>query len=149
VACAVSIALGLIFHPRNGDESIFYFVTAQKILVAFSALALYVLAFQIHRLGRGWWPRDAHIAYGFVLMLTVNSMSLLTMQAGWNLFHLSAQRLAWCATILAMGWWSWSLWSPEVIPDRATPEEIAMMLEMHRREMEAVAEAIQIIEAAE
>lgn len=131
-AAGSSAALAVIFYPRYGTPALHVFMAIQVALTWAAMLALLGLIFYTGIIAIPWWPRDAQIAGGFVLMLSVNSVTLLLVMTAARPTGRLAARIGQMLVILANAWWCWKLWEKEPAPVRATAEAIAAVLKRNR-----------------
>lgn len=138
---AIVVSLGavvcIVVRPQYGPQTIRALSSIQETLIAIAALSLYLLIFLSRRFHVAWWPRDARITTGFVLLLSIEAVTLLFIFAGNHYIALRAQRILQVGGIFAFGCWSWQLWEREPIQALASPEEAEIGFAIHRATMSA------------
>lgn len=147
IAISVSAGLSISLSPQYGTRSyriLMGVVEAEVLLVAF---ALWILIVVGSWIGHHLTPDDAQIAIGFVLMLSVNAISLLVGLYAGKKFSLPALRVGQFFVILAFGWWSWRFWTPSPTPERATSDELAVLFKKSRETIAAGQDLQKVSEA--
>jgi hypothetical protein len=137
MAASLSAVLAITFHPQYGGEGLRIFMRIEETLIAGLALALAVLIFYTLAVRIPWWPRDAHIATGFVLMLFANTITLYLILAGPRRLAYPAQRVGDLMAMISFAWWSLKLWEKEPAPLELTDETFDVMLQFHRETLNA------------
>lgn len=139
IATALSGVIGLVFWPRYGSQGYRALMAIQSAAGIVLALALLILIFYGARIGHYLRSTSAQIAIGFVLMLSINAISLPVVMAGPRVFTFPAQRAGQFFGILAFGWWSWKFSKRQPVRVRPSPESVAEVKNYTLRETAALA----------
>lgn len=136
-ACAI---LPLAMKPVGWNKYMIYMSGMDEALVTAIMMAIIILMIYSRHLGIAMRPWPLRIALGFLLFLSVNSVTLYTLGTTPKETAEAMRRLGQLSYFVSLLWWGVTLWGKETVPVEATAEQVAEMLGHTRGTLEAVAQ---------